>query len=427
MKKLLTFFIVSFVALCVPLTALGATYSEQTYRLEQGQTLQEDLYVSAQNVYIEGTVEGNVFAAATSVTVDGTIKGTLYTGASSVNINGNVENDLFAAGGTVDVSGTVGGSTYLAGGMITTNPSFKTGTDLFLGAGTADVMGEIGKNLVAGAGDLNVGSEIKGSAYLNVNNSNEADALRIQNKAQIHDNLEYKASQKALIENDAKVGGKTQFTPMPTAEKNQVQTKNNGKEGLAAFSFFAFLKGVVSFLGLLVVALVFVAVFKRKSEELHETFKGAYGKSFGYGLLICILAPVVILFLAITIIGFPLSMILLGFYLILLYLAKVVVAVHIGRLILGSLSKKKPHSLYLASVIGVVIIFVLMIIPFLGWIFKALILIWGIGIMYVHYINKKKGIVKQPVQKAVAKTATKKTAKAKSTKKKTAKKSKTKK
>ena len=79
------------------------------------------------------------------VTIENDVNDDLFISGDQVTINGNINGDLFAAGGQVVVNGNVTGDAYVAVGNVTINGQVTGG--LILGAGQATVSGKTGKIL----------------------------------------------------------------------------------------------------------------------------------------------------------------------------------------------------------------------------------------------------------------------------------------
>ena len=64
-RRRFLFSLITLVLLLLPGTAAAAEYVDtETYHLPQGQTVQDDLIVTAQEVIVDGTVEGDLVAFA---------------------------------------------------------------------------------------------------------------------------------------------------------------------------------------------------------------------------------------------------------------------------------------------------------------------------------------------------------------------------
>ena len=110
--------LISFVLLAVLLVASPAwgeveTRSGQEVRIGPDEVVEDDLYVTANEVVVDGTVEGDLVAFGRSITVNGTVEG-----------------DLIAAGQTVEVGGTVEDDARIAGQALLLGEGANVGDDL---------------------------------------------------------------------------------------------------------------------------------------------------------------------------------------------------------------------------------------------------------------------------------------------------------
>ena len=99
-------------------TALAAEVvnSESEYRLHRGETISDDLYVTAAEIFIDGTVEGDVVAAGGYVEISGVVKGDIIIAGGGINVTGVVQDDARLAGAGITVSGSIGDDLFVAGG-----------------------------------------------------------------------------------------------------------------------------------------------------------------------------------------------------------------------------------------------------------------------------------------------------------------------
>lgn len=113
---------------------------------------------------------------------------------------------------------------------------------------------------------------------------------------------------------------------------------------------------------------LFPSLSSKAKEEISHTWKSL---GIGFALLICV--PVISAILAITIVGIPISLILLAIYLIFLYMGRIIFASFIGDKIL------KKESPFLSLVIGMPIFTVLFALPFVGWLLSLIAISVGLG------------------------------------------------
>ena len=78
-----------------------------------GEVVDDDLYVTAAEFVLDGTVNGDVFVVGRSITINGTVDG-----------------DLMAAGQTVVVNGEVTGATRIAGAVLLAAEGASIGGDV---------------------------------------------------------------------------------------------------------------------------------------------------------------------------------------------------------------------------------------------------------------------------------------------------------
>jgi len=90
-------------------TATAAEFTDdEIYRLAEGEVIEDDLYVTGSEVFIDGTVKGDVIAAGSRVEVNGTVEGDLIAAGAEVMLNGEVQDDVRVAGAGITINGTVG-------------------------------------------------------------------------------------------------------------------------------------------------------------------------------------------------------------------------------------------------------------------------------------------------------------------------------
>ena len=55
-----------------------------------GEVIDDDVFIGADNVVINGQVNGDVFAFGSTVTLNGVVNGSMFVGAQNVRVNGSV-------------------------------------------------------------------------------------------------------------------------------------------------------------------------------------------------------------------------------------------------------------------------------------------------------------------------------------------------
>jgi hypothetical protein len=113
------------------------------------------------------------------------------------------------------------------------------------------------------------------------------------------------------------------------------------------------------------------------------------GAAIGHGALVLVVGPVILVFLALTMIGLPLAFVLGLFWILLMIIGKMLVAILAGLLLMGRYRHKKTKNgetagnMFLAMIVGVTVTFALFIIPVFGWVLAIIAKMWGMGILWL--------------------------------------------
>ena len=371
--------------LVTPAYAITFKTSEGKLTITEDETIQDDLYASSESVDIKGNVDGDVLTGAGTITIDGTISGDLTAAAGTIFLNGEVKDDVRMSGGTIYVNGKVGGDIIAGGGQIILSEESDIEEDALFGSGTLQADGSIGKNLWVGAGSVNLDGEVGNRAKIS------ADTIDIGSDAEINGSFTYTSSNKADIDPEARIKGKITHK-LPPEERGR---KARPLAGLASL-FFYLLFAFISFLAALVSAFIFIALLPKAVSETSQALTQRVWASLGVGFLVLIIVPVTAIILMITLIGLPAGMIAFALYFIFIYLSQIAFSVFLGEKIITGITKKEKASPYLSALIGLVILAIIGLIPFLGWLVKFIVMLFGLGALVLATLGMiKKG--REPV------------------------------
>lgn len=227
-KRWLTVAFMAFLAVALAGVALSAELAEdEVYRLAEGETLDDDLYIAASEIYIEGTIKGDLIAGAQYIEIGptGVVEGDLWAAGTSIVVKGAVLDDIRAAGAGIELSGLVGDDAFLTGGggdfdfpIQTGAPSItpglrisgEIGGDAYVAAGGADVSGAISGDFFGALKTLDLSGTIGGDANIQAGEVSVSDAARIGGE------LKYTAPEQ--LQFPAGVARDIQFEPSPAAE-----------------------------------------------------------------------------------------------------------------------------------------------------------------------------------------------------------------
>ena len=281
-----------------------------------------DLEVFAGDVVVRGTVDGDLTAIGGNVRIEGTVTGNVEGTAGNIYVGGTVGGDVSGAAGHVQVA---------EGGSI-------EGT-LEVGAGSVLIAGSIG-------GDARIGAE----------------SITLAPGASVGGDLEYDGTLDR--QEGAQVGG--------AVTENPDLAVGPGAFFQVADALFSVYFVLVN----LLVGAILLLAFPRFSDGLVERTRERPGVTGVVGLGTLVAAPIVLVLVAITIVGIPLS--LLGF---LSYAVGIWLAIIYGRYLLGAwlLSLVDRENRWLALLVGVLAMVVLTRVPIVGGLADVAVLVWGLG------------------------------------------------
>jgi cytoskeletal protein CcmA (bactofilin family) len=328
--------------------------------IASGEVIDGDLYVGGETIIIDGTINGDLIAGGRTITVNGTVNGSIMAAGGTVNINGEVTHAVRVIGGTLNIIGTIGRDLLVAGDEFIMASTAEIGSDLLLGAGTARIDGLIN-------GDIN----------------SAVDSLTIASTASIQGKLTYISKNEANIQSGAQIRG-TITHKLPDVKERLVTGTHrlpNVGEKLVTIGLWG---KVLGFLMTLVLGIIIVLLAPRRVKAVTESIRNRPWASLGWGAVILVATPIAALIVCITIIGLPLGLIALVFYTIAIYLTQLFVGLLIGQLIIGaSRGVETRAALVGALALGLAILSLLRLIPYLGFVIGLATILFGLGAILV--------------------------------------------
>ena len=324
--------------------------------------------------------EGDLYAAAEAVRVDGRLNGDLVAGARRILVDGQVEGDVFAAANTIDLRGPIGDSTRIAGQILTVDSTIDGdllagGEELHLtenasvaggltaAASLVEIDGTVGDGARVAAGEIIVRGTVNGDANV------IADRLDLAPGARITGDLDYRARTPLSPEAAAQVEGAVRY-------EEPIEDLDDGGGGFGVlFWFWQVLAALLT--GIVAVAALRGVVERLVASIAEETTLGAL-----LGFTAFLLIPVAAAIAIVTLIGLPIGVAAVLLFGLALYAAKLPIAVWIGGRLLG-LAGRPGASPYAAMAVGILLLYLLFAIPFVGWLFWLAATWLGLGAMVV--------------------------------------------
>ena len=342
--------------------------SGDTITVASGEVIDDDLYIAGESIVIDGTINGDLWAVGRIVTVNGAINGSIVAVAETINVNGDVAHAARLAGETLNIRGDVGGDLIAFCSAANIASTAEIGGDLLVGAGNVRIDGLIGGDVKGGAGEVTIAGEVHGDVEL------EVDDLTIASTANIEGDLTYAGENEAEIQPGAHIGGTTIYEP-PAEEPAGVVAA-----GIAA----AVMGKVVAFLMILVIGIIIILIMPRRLVSMADSIRTYPLPSLGWGAVILFATPIAAIIVCFTVVGIPIGLIALALYGIGIYLSHIPVGLLIGRLILRRLTEVESKGLLVGALaLGLVILVILRLIPFLGFWVGLATALFGLGAVVV--------------------------------------------
>jgi len=351
-----------------------AAFEKESFLLSQGDTLNEDLYFGGRHLRIDGVVDGEIIAGAQRIFIRGDVIDDANVAAEVIEVDGAIGDDLRAVGRTVTVTGRVKGDVLAAGAEVDISRGAVVSGNLYVGAGKAIIDGEVRGSVMGGVGKLSIAGYI--GKDVNVRIGHE---LSLSPQARINGDLTYSAERAAPLPDRSVVRGDVTF--------NRIWKEDRG------FLFHSPLGWIwqgFCLLAALVVGFVLLAVNRSHARGAVAAMRAQSLKSIGYGFAGLILVPVLIILSVIFIISIPLGGIILLLSLVAFYVSKIYTGIFVGDALFRSLGHENP-SVYLSLLLGLVPLYLLIAIPYIGWLICLVAVIYGLGGMILsrQFIARK--------------------------------------
>jgi len=357
----------------VSLTSLLAHEHEHKhqagYTILKRQPIAHDFYGAAEMVLISGRVSGDVVVAGQRLSLDGPVTEDVIAAGEIVTINGDVGDDIRAAGRLVRVNGEVGDHMVAAGETVTLGPQSKISNWASLAGRRIEVFGQVGQQLKIAAEEVIIAGELMGEVNI------MAEEVQILADAVIHGPLRVQSPNPPEIAAGARILGGVEHVPMPEVDYAPV---------LKVIA----LAGLVVIVGLILTGLVYFLMFPRFSVTTARQIEQNPLITLGLGFVVLLLAPLVIVLLLSTGVGYLLGVVLAAAYILMVVLGGMTGVIYVSDVTLRRLFKKDAASkgVMVATLIGAfVLLGLVQIIPFIGSLVVLLLTVMGIGALKYQF------------------------------------------
>lgn len=323
----------------------------------------KDLYLFGNTVQVNAPVTNDIVTGGNIVNITGSVSNELIAGGSNVIIRGKIGNTARVAGGTVIVDAPVTHDLVIAGGTITIGKNATIGGDLMAAGGQVNIEGPVHGKILMTGGNVTLNGTVNGDVK-----AWDIKKLTLGPQAKINGSLIYSSAQPALVENGAQVLGQTSYHRIVKQQEQQQQAAQT-----------AITTGIYKLVTDIILSLLLIYFFRRGMLIVLTRMQTSPWKSGGIGFVYVLLAPLASVILLI--------LIWLGIASILAYILAIIISIFITKIFIGWLlmtwwDKRQKHAYMLdwkAGVVGPIVLFILLLIPVLGWLVAAMIFFIAIG------------------------------------------------
>lgn len=252
-------------------TALSSTFvSENRINISNLHIITEDYYGFAENITIDGQIDGDLTSFCQNMKLNGEITGTVTSFSYMFYHAGNIHRSLRSFSYLAEISGYVGRSLLLAGNTITINEGSVIEQDAQLFGSLIVMDGHIN-----GSGSYFAGDTIKISGIIEGDLKVEGGKIYIYPSAVINGNLEYdtKDPEDLEISEGVMISGETEWKHEEKSPKDDTGVITSIVVPISKF-FAAFVFGVI-----------IISLFKRYAHESFNQLHKRFTISLATGIL----------------------------------------------------------------------------------------------------------------------------------------------
>jgi cytoskeletal protein CcmA (bactofilin family) len=382
------------------------------------EVIEDDLYVTANEVVVEGTVEGDLITFGSSISVGGIVEGDLIGAGQFVEIGGTVEDDARIAGQTLLLGegAEVEDDLIAAGFSLENVPDSVVGGTLLYAGYQALLQGTVSEDVNAAANGLELGGEVGANVDTEVDGEDggppsflfapQADVptvesgLTLTDSAVVGGNLTYESSTEVRIDPQAQIEGEVIGEERPAEEE---------EEDTYTFADAVF-DNLRSFVALLLVGLLLIWIAPNWVRRRAGTVLDRPVASLGWGVvgLVAFLVLGIVILLATALLGVILGLLTLGglvgliivlgvlaevalvlaFWISTNYLAQIVVSFVAGVLLVEAVRPGRGRGRVVPLVVGLILYVILRAIPVFGALVGLAVVLLGLGAL-LHWIWTK--------------------------------------
>lgn len=360
----------------------------------------------AGDVTLRGRVGGDISGLAGNVDINADVGGSIQLAAGDITIRGTVGRDLSLAGANIEILADVTGGADLAGADIRVGGRINRN----LAAGGAliviDEAGSIGGNMDLAGSEIRMAGtaqgRFKGRARTIIIEGTvagdvdlHAENVEVMPGAQIAGEFRVRGPNAPIVAEGAQIIGQTVYEEAPFSDQRRSRSYRGprvdiGPPSVAVGGAFAMASFVLGLLACLIAP--------RSVSGITDHFRARPWASGLLGLVLAAFLPIllvaVFVFLAITVIGIPLGIILIFAFPFVMFLAYAFGAVVLGDLIFNRSGSGLGLGMRVLSLFLVLaVVGALWVVPVLGFLIGSIVFFIGLGAWTLAIFNRNPRLI----------------------------------
>jgi anti-sigma factor RsiW len=355
------------VALALPQQAGAAEVRRgRSVIIPAGDVVHNDLVVAGPSVRIDGTVEGDVIAFTRNLTVTGHVTGDVIAFAGITMIDGIVDGNVRVFSRSAILQGTVSKNVTALANSLDLASKATVGGGMIALAADGDMDGKIQRDLMGLIGRADLEGMIGGETWI------RGGGLTVASTAELRGPATFEGPQQPVVEAGAKLA-----SPIRTELTQEIRRNRRSTGRMAIRAVFSY--AVALLVGILLLA-VFPGFFRATLREA-----GSIGLPMGVGALALIAGAFLLVGgIVLVFIGVGAGVAAAMGYAPILYVAQVFVGAWLGNKIMGD-APAITSAMAGRMAVGLLILHVLRLIPFLGALVGLVVVLWGTGAVLMGF------------------------------------------
>jgi cytoskeletal protein CcmA (bactofilin family) len=390
-----------------PVNAADTRGGEQVV-IGREEVIDDDLYVAANTVTIDGTVKGDVVVFASQIVVNGTVEGDLLAAGQGILLNGRIGDDMRAAGQAIMLgpSARVAGDLAIGALSLENQAGSSISGDLLVGAYQALLAGEIGQGVKGAIDRMELRGSVGGNVDIAVGGDQSVSTVRFSPAGQIPIPT---VPPNLTLADSARIGGKLIYTSSAEASLNPsakvtagiAYNQRTATQPAAPLPGLKYLQRLV---GLLLIGVLMLWLMPAWTRRMADTVQARPLASLAWGLVAFVgfvVAVIMIMILTIAlavmfgyltlgglaamIVGMGMLVdvtLVLGGIAYLSFVAQVVIAYMAGRWLLQKVQPAWAERPVVPLAVGLIVYVMLRAVPGLGTLVGWLVVLLALGALW---------------------------------------------